>query len=100
MIGEAIGYQQIKPSAMKQKMHVWKLLIIGIICFCVTVKVQAQYSYFDITPVNGKFAFNYNQVPDALVPFNPAFPLATQTSYRWESSPTLNESDFINTDVQ
>lgn len=45
----------------------------------------AQFAPYDISSLNGKYAFSYSQTPDNLVPVNPT---ATGTSYSWEKSLT------------
>ncbi|TAD92949.1 MAG: hypothetical protein EAY75_01515, partial [Bacteroidetes bacterium] len=66
----------IKPFRM--------LLLLG---FALLVCLQgiAQSATYDITPLNGKFAFNSTQVPDALVSVNNAAN-AGVTSFQWQSS--------------
>jgi len=68
-------------------MHSARLLLL----LCLTLsgliqKASAQlYNTYDILPVNGKQAFNYNEVPDALVP---VYLQAIGSAYRWEQSTT------------
>lgn len=44
---------------------------------------QDQSSPYDVKPVNAKYSFAYNQVPDNLIPIYPTY---TGTSYQWEQS--------------
>lgn len=72
--------------SMKQKMQVLRIFIICIGFISYVHESNAQYfTWHDISPVNGKYAFNYNQVPDNLVPL---YPSVTSDYYEWEQSLT------------
>jgi RHS repeat-associated protein len=64
-------------------------LILACILLCGTGLVSAQWNpNYSIGTVTGKYAFNYNQVPDQLVEVIPPLYTAAPLYYQWEESET------------
>ena len=61
----------------------FKSLVVCISLFGFINKAAAQYGYYDIVPLYGNYAFNYNQVPENLVGITPNI---TGASFQWEQS--------------
>ncbi len=77
---------------MKHRAFILRLSLISVLFLGSIVEAVAQYNFFDIVPVNGKYSFSYNQVPDNLVPVYPN--PAGFVTYVWESSLTPSFETF------
>ncbi|MBS1602854.1 MAG: hypothetical protein JST42_09315, partial [Bacteroidetes bacterium] len=63
--------------------------IICILAMCVGFRATAQQYSYDITPISGKYAFPYTQVPDQLIPLTTG---GRWSGFEWQFTTTPNGS--------